>query len=157
MLLMMRGQAPQLGSKALCPSLGQCSFICAPFVVIFWWLFMYNYKIVAHGDAHVAHFLSVTTNYGRAYDSSVAGMKTCDVWILCRLLLFWSLWTSTCMVLIWNFSMQPLKLLWFSEYICLRAFYFMENYWIMLCIPMFFSTMIIVSLWITLIRICIGA
>jgi hypothetical protein len=40
---------------------------------------MYNYKIVVHGDAHVACFLFVTTNYGRAFGSSVDGMETCDV------------------------------------------------------------------------------
>jgi hypothetical protein len=39
---------------------------------------MYNYKIVVHGDAHVARFF-VTTNYGRAFGSSVDGMETCDV------------------------------------------------------------------------------
>jgi hypothetical protein len=156
MLMMMRGLAPQLGSKDFCSFLGLCSLICAPFVVIFWRLSMYKYKMAVLGGAHVAQILFVTTNFGRVYDSSVIGMKTCDVWIICRLLLLWSLWTSTCMYIMLNYSMQPLKLLWSSRYICFRTIYFIKFYRNMLCIPMIFRIMIIVSLWIIHIRICIG-
>jgi hypothetical protein len=99
---------------------------------------MYNYKIVVYGDAHVARFLFVTTNFERAYGSLVDGMNICDVWDLCRLF-FWSLWKSSCMASLGNYFMQSLKLLWFSGYICLRAFFFMKNYWCMLCIPMFLA------------------
>jgi hypothetical protein len=74
-MLMMWGLAPQLGSKALCSSLGLCSLICAPFVVIFWRLSMYKHKMSALGGAHVAQILFVTTNFGRVYDSLVIGMK----------------------------------------------------------------------------------
>jgi hypothetical protein len=96
---------------------------------------MYNYKIAVYGDAHVAPFLFSTTNFERAYGSLVVGRDICDVSDLCRLL-FWSLWKTSCMASLGNYFMHSLKLLWFSGYICLRAYFSMENYWY---IPVFLA------------------
>jgi hypothetical protein len=99
---------------------------------------MYSYKIIVYGGAHVALFLLATRNSVRAYGSLVVGMGICDVWDLCCLF-FWPLWETSCMATLGNYFMQSLKLLWFSRYTCLWAYFFMENYWCMLCIPVFLA------------------
>ncbi|KAL5684425.1 hypothetical protein ACJX0J_010810, partial [Zea mays] len=90
------------------------NFICTPFVVIFWMLPMYKHKIVALDGAQVAQLL--------VYDSLVNGMNTCDVWIICCLILLWSFWNLSFMDIIFygllDLPVYGIFLLWISIGIC---------------------------------------
>ena len=105
---------------------------------------MYKHKIVALDGAQVAQLLFVLMNFGRVYFSLVNGMNTCDVWIICCLILLWSFWNLSFMDIMLNCVTHLQKLLWSSGSPCLWNPSFMDIYWNMLCIFMNFGLMIIV-------------
>jgi hypothetical protein len=111
--MMKWGLAPQLGSKAICPLHGLCSFICAPsFDFVIWMLSMCTSKLDAFGGAHVAQLLFTLMNFGRVFDSFINGMDTCDVWALYYLILLWSLWNPPFMVILIEYVTLIQGLLW---------------------------------------------